>query len=164
MRGDRKRQDAGLQSMEVPNHILLTAVRDALRDGHTATISVKGWSMRPFLEHLRDKVLLVSPEGANTGDAVLAEITPGHFVLHRIIEISPNAADNALDAITLMGDGNVYGTEHCMRKDICGIVSLYIYPHKTLQADDPKLLKRIRRWRKLLHIRRYLLAIYRATV
>lgn len=164
VRGGRNRPDSGLQRMEVPNHILLAAVRDALREGHTATISVKGWSMRPFLENLRDKVLLVSPEGAKVGDAVLAEIKPGHFVLHRIIDIKTDAADSTLDAITLMGDGNIRGTEHCTRKDICGIVSLYIYPHKTVSADDPTLMKRIHRWRKLLPVRRYLLAIYRATV
>ncbi len=147
----------------MPNHILLTAVRDAIREGHTATISVKGWSMRPFLEHLRDKVLLTSPTGAGIGDAVLAEIKPGLFVLHRIIEVEPHATDTTLDAITLMGDGNVRGTEHCTRRDLCGTVSHYVYPHKTVSADDPKLMKRIRRWRRLLPIRRYLLAIYRAS-
>lgn len=163
-RGRHDRPTGHRQSMEVPNHILLTAVRDALREGHTATISVKGWSMRPFLEHLRDKVQLTSPCGARVGDAVLAEIAPGHFVLHRIIEVQPHPTDQALDAITLMGDGNVRGTEHCTRRDICGIVTHYIYPHRTLPAADPTLQRRIRRWRRLLPLRRYLLAIYRATI
>lgn len=164
MRGNRKPNGAQPQHMEVPNHILLVAVRDALRKGYTATISVKGWSMRPFLEHLRDKVQLSSPDGAIVGDAVLAELSPGHFVLHRIIAIQPNDADHSRDAITLMGDGNIRGTEHCMRSDLCGIVTHYIYPHKTVPADDPGLQRRIRRWRRLLPIRRYLLAIYKANI
>lgn len=149
--------------MEIPNAILLSAVRDALRQGHTATIAVKGRSMRPFLEHLRDKVLLTGPSGARTGDAVLAEIAPGTFVLHRIMDVQPHATDQDLDAITLMGDGNIAEKEHCTRRDLCGIVDRYIYPHRTVSAYDPALRRSIRWWRRLLPIRRYLLAIYRAT-
>lgn len=150
--------------MELPNHILLGAVRDAIREGHTATITVKGWSMRPFLEHRRDKVLLDSPEGAEEYDAVLAETSPGTFVLHRIISIVPDAGDRQQDRITLMGDGNIRGTEQCLRKDLCGKVVQYIRPLRTIDADDAGLVKRIRWWRRLLPIRRYLLAIYKAII
>ena len=129
--------------MEIPNHILLGSARDAIKDGHTVTISVKGWSMRPFLEHLRDKVVLDNPQGAKIGDAVLAEISSGHFVLHRIIDIKHTQEDCQLDEITLMGDGNIHGTEQCLRKDICGIVTHYIRPNRTLSATDPKLIRNI---------------------
>ena len=120
--------------------------------------------MRPFLEHQRDKVVLNNPEGAKVGDAVLAEIFPGKYFLHRIIEISPNHQDAALDRITLMGDGNIQGTELCLRKDICGIVTHYIRPGRTIPADNPKLVRRIRLWRKLLPVRRYLLFIYKSII
>lgn len=150
--------------MEIPNHILLGSARDAIKDGHTVTISVKGWSMRPFLEHLRDKVVLDSPQGAKVGDAVLAEISSGHFVLHRIIDIKHTQEDCQLDEITLMGDGNIHGTEHCLRKDICGIVTHYIRPNRTLSATDPKLIRNINIWKKLLPIRRFLLVIYKALI
>ena len=69
--------------MEIPNDILLGSAKDAIREGYTATITVKGWSMRPFLEHQRDKVILDTPKCAKVGDAVLAEILPGKYVLHR---------------------------------------------------------------------------------
>lgn len=150
--------------MQMPNHILLGAVRDAIREGHNATIAVKGWSMRPFLEHQRDKVILDSPDGAQLYDAVLAEIAPGTFVLHRIIAIKPHPSNAELDEITLMGDGNVKGTESCRRKDICGIVTHYIRPNRTIPADSPGLKKNIIRWNKLLPIRRYLLIIYKAII
>lgn len=153
-----------MPSMEIPNNILLGAARDAIREGHTATIMVKGWSMRPFLEHQRDKVLLDNPQGANIGDAVLAEIFPGKYVLHRIMEITPNHQDGSLDEITLMGDGNIQGTEKCLRKDICGIVTHYIRPNRTIPADTPSLIRRIRLWRKLLPVRRYLLFIYKSII
>ena len=142
---------------EIPNDILLGAVRDAIREGNSATILVKGWSMRPFLEHQRDKVLLEAREKLSIGDAVLAEITPGHFVLHRIIGMDG-------DEITLMGDGNLAGTEHCRKSDVCGVVRQYIRPTRTISADDPKLVRDIRRWRRLLPYRKYLLMIYRALV
>lgn len=157
-------QGGKVPRMELPNHILLGAVRDAIREGHTATIIVKGWSMRPFLEHQRDKVLLEEPAGATIHDAVLAEISPGKFVLHRIIDIRPNADNADLDEITLMGDGNIQGTEQCWRKDICGIVTQYIRPNRTISAKEPALVRNIKRWNRLLPIRRYLLLIYKAII
>ena len=149
---------------ELPNNILLGAVRDAIREGHSATIIVKGRSMRPFLEHLRDKVVLDSPLGASIYDAVLAELHPGHYVLHRIIDISHDTLDEQEDLITLMGDGNIRGTEQCQRKDLCGKVTLYIRPGRTIPADDPKLMQQIRWWRRLLPMRRLLLAVYKALI
>ena len=142
---------------EVPNRILLGLARDMIREGHTATISVKGYSMRPFLEHQRDRVILDAPHDLKVGDAVLAEIRPDHYVLHRIIAIDG-------DDITLMGDGNIRGTEHCQRKNVAGVVTHYLRPSRTLSADDPKLQRRIRQWRRLLPVRRYLLFIYKAIV
>lgn len=144
-------------------------VRDAICNGgtaedghhiphHTATIWVKGYSMRPFLEHMRDKVQLAFPSRPlRVGDAVLAEIGPGHYVLHRIIQVEG-------DRLTLMGDGNVRGTERCRVQDVAGIVTHYIRPRRTIPADASWLNFRIRVWRRLLPIRRYLLLLYRATV
>ena len=157
-------QEAMAPRMELPNHILLGAVKDAIREGHTATIVVKGWSMRPFLEHQRDKVILDTPAGAQIYDAVLAEIAPGKYVLHRIIDINPVPGNPDMDEITLMGDGNIQGTEQCRRKDLCGKVTQYIRPGRTIHATDPNLVRNIRRWNKLLPIRRYLLFIYRAII
>lgn len=157
-------QEAIVPRMELPNHILLGAVRDTIREGHTATIVVKGWSMRPFLEHQRDKVILDTPAGATTDDAVLAEITPGTYVLHRIIDIKSATGNPDMDEITLMGDGNIQGTEQCLRKDICGKVTHYVRPNRIISASDPKLIKDIRLWRRFLPIRRYLLIIYKAII
>lgn len=161
---NRNGQETKAPRIELPNHILLGAVRNAIKEGHTATIVVKGWSMRPFLEHQRDRVLLDTPVGASAYDAVLAEIAPGKYVLHRIIDITPHPSNTELDTITLMGDGNIQGTEQCLRKDLCGKVTQYIRPGRTILATDPNLVRNIRRWNKLLPIRRYLLFIYRAII
>lgn len=142
---------------EIPNRVLLGLARDMIREGHTATISVKGYSMRPFLEHQRDCVILDAPNNLKVGDAVLAETTPDHYVLHRIIDIQG-------DDITLMGDGNLRGIEHCKRQYVAGVVTHYIRPNRTLQANDPVLMRRIRLWRRLKPVRRYLLLVYKAIV
>ena len=93
------------------------------------------------------------------GDAVLAEIAPGHFVLHRIIDIQDG------HALTLMGDGNVRGTESCTVDDVCGVVVEYLRPNgHVLYASDPSLQRRIRLWRRLLPVRRILLFVYKSTI
>ncbi len=142
---------------EIPNRVLLGLARDMIREGHTATIAVKGYSMRPFLEHERDLVLLEPVEELNIGDAVLAEIEPDHYVLHRIIDIKG-------DDLTLMGDGNLKGTESCKRQNVAGIVTQYIRPNRTLRSSDPALQRRIRLWRRLLPLRRWLLFIYKTII
>ena len=140
--------------MELPNAVLLGQVKEAIRQGHTATINVKGYSMRPFLEHCRDKVRLSPFSTLEVGDAVLAEISPDVYVLHRIV-------DKEGGRLTLMGDGNLRGVEYCLREDVVGVVTHYIRPHKTLLATDSRLRRRVRLWRKLLPVRRYLLFLYK---
>ena len=111
--------EMAVRRMEVPNAVLLGQVKEAIREGHTATINVKGYSMRPFLEHCRDKVRLASFTDLKVGDAVLAEFSPDKYVLHRIIEIDG-------DVVVMMGDGNLRHKEICCKEDIVGIVTHYI--------------------------------------
>lgn len=142
---------------EIPNEVLLGLVSQELAAGHTAIIWVKGYSMRPFIEYGRDRVKLAPFSSLSVGDAVLAQITPGHYVLHRIIELDG-------EQVTLQGDGNVYGVEHCTKEDVCGVVTEYIRPNRTLLASDPRLVRRIRLWRRLRPVRRFLLIVYKSYV
>jgi hypothetical protein len=142
---------------ELPNDVFLGLVSEKLAEGHTAVIWVKGYSMRPFIEFGRDKVKLASAATYQVGDAVLAEIEKGHYVLHRIIEKTG-------EKLILQGDGNVRGVEHCTVADVRGVVTEYIRPNRILSADDPCLKRKIRIWRTLRPIRRYLLAMYKETL
>ena len=143
--------------LSLPNEHLLPLVAEVLEQGHTATIWAKGFSMRPFLEHERDRVKLAYPQQVQVGDAVLAQIAPGHFVLHRIIRCHGNL-------LVLQGDGNLRGVEKCCVDDVCGVVTEYIRPGRTIMASDPGLCRRIRLWRRLRPVRRLLLLIYKATL
>ena len=95
--------------IQFANAEFLPEVVKMLNEGHTVTLRLRGYSMRPFLENDRDKALLVKPTTIKVGDPVLAEITPRHFVLHRIDRIEG-------DNVTLRGDGNL-GVEHCKKEN-----------------------------------------------
>ena len=142
---------------ELPNDAWLGEVSQMLREDKPYAIYVKGYSMRPFIEFGRDKVKLATAASCQVGDAVLAEIAKGHYVLHRIIKTEG-------DKITLQGDGNVRGVEYCTTADIRGVVTEYIRPNRTLSADDEALKRKIRLWRCLRPIRRYLLFIYKSLI
>lgn len=58
----------------IPNEILLGCAKQMLAEGHTVTLRVAGYSMRPLLEHRRDSVVLAAAEGCKLHDVVLAEI------------------------------------------------------------------------------------------
>ena len=73
--------------MQIPNAILIPEIIRLLDEGHTVTLRLRGYSMRPFLEDDRDVALLVKAETVKVGDPVLAEISPRHYVFHRIVAI-----------------------------------------------------------------------------
>ena len=147
--------DIKINEVQFPNAILLPEIVKMLNEGHTVTLRLKGFSMRPFLEDGRDKALLTKPVIPKVGDPVLAEVGPKHFVLHRIISIQG-------DDVVLRGDGNL-GTEQCKLKDVQGaVIGFYRKVRETLDRTDG-LKWRIYSWfwTRLFPIRRYLLAFYR---
>jgi len=142
------------ETRKMANEVFLPQVVQLLNEGHTVTLPLRGRSMRPFLEDGRDKALLEAiKEPPQVGDAVLAEISKGHFVLHRIVKIDG-------EAVTLRGDGNL-GTENCRLEDIRARATAF-YRKGREKADSTKGLKwRIYSWwwTRLLPVRRYLLFV-----
>ena len=118
-------------------------------------ISAKTGSPTFIVEGLTSKALLVKPTTIKVGDPVLAEITPRHFVLHRIDRIEG-------DNVTLRGDGNL-GVEHCKKENIVGaVIGFYRKGRKEMDATDAWKWKTYSFiWTRLLPLRRYLLGIYR---
>ena len=156
--------DIKINEVQFPNAILLPEIVKMLNEGHTVTLRLKGFSMRPFLEDGRDKALLTKPVNPKVGDPVLAEVGPKHFVLHRIISIQGDDVVLRGDGnlVVLRGDGNL-GTEQCKLKDVQGaVIGFYRKGRETLDRTDG-LKWRIYSWfwTRLFPIRRYLLAFYR---
>ena len=47
--------------IQFENAVFLPEIVKMLNEGHTVTLTLKGYSMRPFLEDGRDKALFVKP-------------------------------------------------------------------------------------------------------
>jgi len=148
-----------MQTIQLPNHIFLEQVRKELKAGHTTTFRVRGWSMRPFLEHARDKVLLVSPERmpVKVGDVALVLADDGRYVLHRVVAIDEKGN------CTLWGDGNVFGRETCTPDNVIGNAKGFFIGQKERYFDVSGRVWRMHSW-FWMHttcLRRYLLFLYR---
>lgn len=152
-RRGKKRKE--LPTKELPNEQFLPEIIRLINEGHTVTLTLKGKSMRPFLEDGRDKGLLTKVGDVKVGDPVLAETWPGRYVLHRVVSIKG-------DNITLRGDGNIL-TEHCKLGDIkASCAGFYRKGRATMDSVDGKKWRIYSWiWMRLLPVRRYLLAIYR---
>lgn len=147
-----------MPSKTLPNHIFVGEIKRALDEGHTATFRVKGYSMRPYLEHLRDKVVLAParPDALKPGDVILAEVSERVYVLHRLVRREG-------DCLTLKGDGNAIGTEHCRVQNVVGIATGFL--RKGREEVEPLTTLKWRvysyLWMHLDPVRRYLLALHR---
>lgn len=99
----------------IANRELFAIVRDTLLEGKTVRVAVNGQSMLPFFRSGSTITLRPVREGdIRKYNVVMADA--GHaFVVHRIVEVGD-------DIITLLGDGNLRGTESVTRDKIYGVV------------------------------------------
>ena len=138
------------------NEIIQNAIA-LVNEGLRVTFPVKGYSMLPFIVGSKESVDLVKPEHLEVGHVVLAWVEGCRYVVHRIIRIES-------EQVTLMGDGNIAGVEHCTLSDVAALAINVVTPqgkHHPLYA--PWRIKASRLWWRLLPIRRWILAIYRRT-
>lgn len=138
----------------ISNDILFADVISLLSAGHTVTLRAKGDSMFPFIVGDRDCVVLQKSRSVQEGDIVLARLHGKSYVLHRVYRMSG-------DDIILMGDGNVCGKEWCRAEDICGTALKIIRNRRHITCCSPKERWKVRFWKVLLPVRRYILGIYR---
>ena len=132
----------------LPNDVLLNEVAQLLGESLEVVITPKGRSMLPFIRGEVDQIKLRQPDSLNVGDIVLAYFE-SRYVLHRIVAING-------DEITLMGDGNLEGTERGDRSNVVGKVVEVITPDHGQHKPGRAWL-----WRHTLFLRKYLLKVYR---
>ena len=99
----------------VANVATFSVVRDILLEGQTVKVTVKGQSMLPFF--ISGSTVTIRPIESSDFkryNVVFAD-AGNHFVIHRIIDIQG-------DNVTLLGDGNIVGTETMSREKVYGIV------------------------------------------
>lgn len=153
--GGNREVDRKENNMDIPNEILFPLLIEDINKGKTCTLRLRGNSMRPFLESNRDLGIFSSPGEVKVGDPVLAEIEPGHYVMHRVMKIENGD-------VTLMGDGNL-SCEYCTVSNIRASVVGFIRNgrHKADWTDGWKWKTYSWFWVTLRPIRRWLLAFYR---
>ena len=137
------------------DHEIIDEAIRLVDEGVSVTLPVNGNSMLPFIIGGKESVILQKPEQLIVGDVVLAWASSGRWVVHRIIHIDG-------DNVTLMGDGNLVGTEHCLLNDIKARVTHVVDAKERthyLYKGWRKLAAKV--WYWLRPVRRYLLAIYR---
>ena len=151
------------ETREIPNEVLLAEVSSLVAEGHPVVLKTKGYSMMPFIHGWKDSVELRLPEGGyEEGDIALAEIAKGRYVLHRIRSIEG-------DKVTLKGDGNLRGEEHCRPEDIKAKAYYILRPagkgEKRIECTSEKSKQRAAKWNEIpAWARRYIQAIYRRII
>lgn len=133
-------------------------IEEAIRlvaDGVCVTLPVDGRSMLPFIIGGQERVILQRPQQPKVGDVVLAWVEGNYYVVHRIIRVDG-------DLVTLMGDGNICGTERCSADNIRAKVTHVVgLDGKRHPIDSPWRRCAAKLWWLLRPMRRYLLGIYK---
>lgn len=137
------------------DRIIIEEACRLVNEGLAVTLPVNGQSMLPFIIGGKESVILQKPENLQVGHVVLAWVDGCRYVVHRITHIEGNN-------VTLMGDGNLVGTEHCQMDDVRALATHvvdakgqkhYLYGKWRMRG--------VNAWNKIFPIRRYILGVYR---
>ena len=137
----------------VSNELFFSGVEQLLAEGKSVRIKAKGRSMEPFIRDGRDEIVLAAGIQARKGCIILAR-TGESIVLHRVINIEGNA-------VTLMGDGNLYKTESCLREDIIAVATRIVRRGKEIDPECFMERFKARIWMIARPLRRPMLRIWR---
>ena len=157
----------------VANEVLLEDAAALMQEGREVTLKPLGSSMLPFIRGGRDSVRLKKMPSVAVGDMLLVRlkgwpeasgdnrgqsplnkdsardvVIAPRYVLHRLIQKDG-------ERLTLMGDGNLTGTENCTEADVLGTVTAIERGRRVVVPGNG------RWWRVLKPFRRYILGIYR---
>ena len=147
------------RTVHIDNHTLIQEITRMFNElgKESVTFTVRGYSMHPFLEDRRDKVILVPPRKPRIGDVVLARIDDKRYAMHRVIKAEK-------EIYTMQGDGNpTYMQEVFHETDIIGVASAFIRKGKIVTTQSITWRAYSTAWRILKPFRRILLAVYRRT-
>ena len=125
------------------NKASFSLVRDILLEGKSVRVQVQGQSMLPFFRSGSTVTIKPIEKKDFKKLAVVFADAGNHFVIHRIISIEGNL-------VTLLGDGNIVGTETMLEEKVYGIVHC-----------SPLHLFFARIWLWMRPLRRYPLAVFR---
>ena len=137
------------------DRVIIEEASRLVSEGVCVTLPVNGQSMLPFIIGGKESVILQKPENLKVGHVVLAWVDGNHFVVHRIKAIDGTA-------VTLTGDGNLGGLEHCQLSDVRALAT-HVVDAKGRKHDlyTKWRMRGIYLWNKIFPLRRYILGVYR---
>ena len=108
--------------LELSNELFFAEVKQLISQGENVTITIKGNSMRPWLQNSKHKVIVKPFAGSilQCGDIALFRYK-GKHILHRVVKIEN-------DKITFSGDGNIGIKEQASKDDVIALVESIITP------------------------------------
>lgn len=127
-----------------------------IAEGKTVSITVKGYSMNPFLMHLRDQITLGpwTDGDIRRGTVALVRDVRGNVLIHRIIRRDGNI-------IILEGDGNIGLQEKATLDGIAGIMHSITRKNRTYSSKSFIWRTYSWIWMFLRPVRLYPLALWR---
>ena len=153
--------------LRVPLAELSPVMLACLEQGQEVILTVTGNSMRPFLRHGKDQVVLVRavPESLMPGDVPFYRRRDGHFVLHRIVarddgehryvlgEAQPGPSVMPGLHYTLLGDAQTTLEPGIEPDQILARAQAFIVRGKRTECDSPAYRRRTLRWHRLMRYR-----------
>lgn len=135
---------------------MMEEIRQLVAEGISTTITVKGNSMNPFIVDGRDRITLgpFKDNELRRGCVALVRDIRGEYLVHRVI-----ARDG--DMVTLLGDGNVRGTEKAHVSDVIALMRSVERKGRTVSVDGFVWRSYSWLWMLLEPVRRWPLALWR---
>lgn len=129
---------------------IVPIMEDIIKNGGKCKLRVTGYSMTPILKHLRDSVILTSPNNRpiKKGEIVFIQRDTGQYVLHRVYKI--------IDENTFIMNGDAQQwVEVVKHNQVIGVCSSIIRKNKEISCDYWIYKCVIKIWQLLMPIRHY---------
>lgn len=135
---------------------MIEGIRELISEGRSVQIRVRGYSMNPFLMHMRDSITL-SPwkeEDIRKGTVALVKDIRGEYLIHRIIAVRD-------DHIILLGDGNIRIYEKAYKENIIAVATGFTRNGKDVSTNSFRWKAYSFLWNLLRPVRRWPLGLWR---
>lgn len=133
---------------------IVPIMEEIIKNGGKCKLRVTGYSMTPILKHLRDSVILKSPENRpiKKGEIVFIKRHTGQFVLHRVYKI--------IDEKTFVMNGDAQQWVEIVNNDqVIGVCSSIIRNNTEISCDNWKYKSIIKIWQFFRPIRNYIFKV-----
>ena len=120
---------------------LVPIMEEVIQSGGSCKLKVTGYSMTPTLRHLKDSVVLVSPEKRQPkkNEIVFIKRDTGKHVLHRIRKIIDD------QSFIMNGDAQQW-TEVVRFNQVIGVVDSFYIGDKEVSCDNIKYKTYVKLW------------------